>query len=117
MVDKKEDWRKKEPSQKQLDFILSLGSSMKPKTSGEASSLINRLMLVTKIKKVRDDIVKKNIRTQTEVDNLTKAADNWFWDAALIYCAIADNCLQIGYDEPPQIGMFFNNYCAERRNT
>ena len=117
MADKKEDWRKKEPSEKQLSFILSLGSSEKPKTSGEASSLINRLLLVGKIKKIRADIVKKNIRTQKAVDDLTGIVDNWFWDAALIYCAIADNCLNIGYDEPPQIGMFFNNYLAQARNT
>ena len=113
----KEDWRKKEPSEKQLSFIESLGSSEKPKTMGEASSLINRLLLVAKIKKIRTDLVKRNIRPQTEIDLITKQTDNWFWDAVIRYCAITDNCLNIGFDEPPQIGMFFNNYCAEGRKS
>jgi len=115
MADKKEDWRKKEPSEKQLSFILSLGSSEKPKTSGEASSLINRLLLVGKIKKIKEDIVKKEILSQAQVDKIVKETDDWMAKAIITYCGIADNCLNVGFDEPPQIGMFFNNYLSKQK--
>lgn len=115
MAEFKKDWKKEPPSEKQLNFIKSLGSSEEPKTSGEASGIINRLMLVQKINKIRTNIIKNKILTQAQVDTLTKTADTWFYQNIVIYCSLADNCLNLGMDEPAQIGMLFNNYLADQR--
>ena len=116
-MDNKKEWRKSEPSDKQLNFIKMLGSSEVPKTAGEASDLINRLMLVKKIEKIRTFLVKNNIVKQDIIDKLTKETDDWFHASVIKYCAIADNCLKLGIEEPAQIGMFFNNCFADKRNS
>lgn len=114
-MEQKKDWKKSEPSEKQLDFIKSLGSSEVPKTSGEASGIINRLLLVQKLNRIRENVVKQKILTQAEVDKVTVEADVWFKENLISYCAIADNCLKVGFEEPPQIGMFFNNFLENKR--
>ena len=114
-MEQKKDWKKSEPSEKQLSFIQSLGSSEVPKTSGEASGIINRLLLIQKLNKIRENVVKQGILKQAELDIITKAGDKWFSENLISYCTIADNCLKVGFDEPPQIGMFFNNFLLDKR--
>ena len=111
----KSDWKKKEPSDAQLKFLNSLGCSETPKTAGEASQLINKFVLVQKLNKIREKLIKDKIVPQDTHDKIVKGVDSWFFERLITYCALADNCVKFGFDEPAQIGMFFNNYNEDKR--
>jgi hypothetical protein len=106
MADKK-DWQKAEPSEKQLNFLKFLGyKDEPPKTAGEASKLINKLVSLNTIRKIRMEAF-QDLSTE-EVKAITDRTKKELDRILLQYCIVTERCFELGIDEGQTQGMLCN---------
>ena len=106
-----QDWRQKEPTEKQVKYAKMLGIQSIPKTSGELSTLINNAKGKTEadVARVKIDLPAKDLQTiydETKDETMRLIA---------IHNAIKTVCADVGIDNPAAIGMFFNQLMETRR--